>query len=288
MSFVDSAAPQDNDDDDPGVDILDKVSLTSFRAQPTAIGPFGASTLSWAVSGPPGFTVKLNGRDVPKTGQQIVHPVSTTSFRLSAHARQASKPLGNVTVSVDRSSCETFDLANPQSAMAAAIRAQITNSEDLYFLTLPPPVEPLIVSFSPGRIRIRMELGKRKNNSPDPSVHIDASFGLAVREGTLEAIAEQISVSVTVPWWVWLVPTLALGLAIALAMAEDSAKKDVQEMIDGLAQLLGFLGSPPQGKRLSTVRVDNGNNGAGVVEFTACSTELLVKLADLSGVAVVE
>lgn len=279
------SSPQDPDNV-PEVDILDQVSLTFFKAQPTAIGPFGASTLSWAVSGPPAVKVKLNGREVARTGEQIVHPVSTTSFRLSAHFRQASKPLGSVQVSVDRASCETYDLANPRSAMEAAIRAQINNSEDLYFPNLPAPIEPLVVSFSPGRIRIRLELSKRRNNSPDPRVHIDASFGLAVREGALEAVGEQISVSVTVPAWVWLVPTIAFGLAIALAIAEDNAKKDVQEMIDGMAQLLGFLGLPPQGKRLSTVRVDNGNNGAGVVEFTACSSELLVKLADLSGVLV--
>lgn len=284
MSLVGISNPRDTDES-PGPDTLGDVSLKFFRAQPTAIGPFGAATLSWSVTGPPNFHVKLNGRDVPKTGNQIVQPTSTSSYRLTAHAQQASRTLGNVQVTVDRSTCQTFDLANPQSAMASAIRAQIKNTEDLYVRPWNPmnPSGPdILVTFSPGRIRLRMKLGKRLNNRPDPTVHIDASFGLAVREGVVEAIAEQVSVDVTVPAWVWLIPTIALGLAIALAMAKDNAIKKVHEMIDGMAQLLGFLGSAPPGTRLSTVRIDDGNNGAGVVEFTACSTSLLTKLAELS------
>jgi hypothetical protein len=76
------------DDDDPqgpgndgGVDILGDVVLKNFTAHPTAIQPFGASVLSWSVSGPAGFHVKLNNLTVAKSGQQVVQPTSTSSYR---------------------------------------------------------------------------------------------------------------------------------------------------------------------------------------------------------------
>ena len=52
--------------------------------------------------------------------------------------------------------------------------------------------------------------------------------------------------------------------------------------------MLNFFALPPLVKRLSTVRVDDGNNGAGVVELTACTQDLLVKYADLSGSVIIE
>lgn len=267
------------DQDGDGLDTLDEVSLESFTAQPTNIGPFGASVLTWSVTGPSGgFNVKLNSQTVPKTSTQVVHPTSNALFRLSAHARQASKPLGSVTVTVDRTSCVTYDIANPQSAIRAPLRRGISQSDDLYFRSDPG----LSVTFSPGRILIKLRLKKEVNNFPNPDVDIDTSFGLAVNNGVLEPIAEQISVDISFPWWAWLAPGAPIALAIAIDMGKDSARKKMHETIQDVVQLLAFFGTPPAGKRLSTVRVDDGNNGAGVIEFTACSQDLLVKLADLS------
>src|SRR5258705_7617866 len=81
---------------DDSVDILGEVTLESFKANPTNIGPFGASVLSWSVNGPAGFHVKLASQDVAKTGTRVVQPPATTSYRLSAHAGQASRTLGTV------------------------------------------------------------------------------------------------------------------------------------------------------------------------------------------------
>jgi len=263
---------------DNGVDILGDVTLESFKARPTSIGPFGASVLSWSVSGPVGFHVKLDFQDVAKSGTRAVQPASTTTYRLSAHAGQASRTLGTVQVAVDRSSCETYDIGNPQSAMTAPLRQGILQSGDLYFRSSPG----LSITFSPGRILIKLRLGKEINNFPNPDVDIDASFGLAVHDGSLAPVAEQISVDISVPWYAWLAPGAPIGLAIAIDMSRDSARKKMHDTIQGLVQVLGFYGTPPQGKRLSTVRVDDGNNGAGVVEFTACSEDLLIKFAEVS------
>ncbi len=275
------------DDDqynDDAVDILGEVSLTSFKANPTHIGPFGASVLAWSVKGPSGFHVKLNGLQVAKSGQQVVHPTSTTHYRLSAHARQASRTLGNVQVAVDRASCETFEINNPRSVIQAPVRAGILNSENLYFRNSTGPA----VSFSPGRIRLELWLGQRVDYFPNPSIYIDASFGLAVQNGTLEAVGELISVDVSVPFWAWAMPGALPGLAIAISMGKDSVRKRMHEAIQGLGQLLNAFALPPAGKRLSTVRVDDGNNGAGIIELTACSHDLLVKFAEISQVVILE
>jgi hypothetical protein len=264
--------------DDGSLDILDEVELKSFTAKPTSIAPFGASVLSWSVSGPAGFHVKLDSQDVSKSGTRVVQPIGTTTYRLSAHAGQASRPLGTVTVTVDRSACVGYDIANPQSALTAPVRSGILSSGDLSFRSDPG----LSITFSPGRITMKLRLKKEQNNFPDPDVDIDASFGLAVHEGALVAIFEQISVDVSFPWWAWLAPGAPIGLGIAIDMAKDSARKKIHETIQGLLQILTFYGTPPSGMRLSTVRVDDGNNGAGVVEFTACPHDLLIKFSDIS------
>jgi hypothetical protein len=275
----------DNDDQfDDILDILDDVSLNSFTANPTGIGPFGASVLSWSVTGPAGFHVRLNNQVVTKTGTRVVNPTSTSTFRLSAHAGQASKPLGTVQVTVDRSSCITYDLANPRSAMEAPIRARINSSGDLSFRGS----SGLAVTFSPGRIHLKLLLEKEVNNFPNTDVDINASFGLAVVDGALIPTGQQISIDISFPWYAWLVPGAALALPIAIDMAKESAAKDMREAIEGLAQLLSFLGLPPKGLRMNTVRIDNGNNGAGVIEFTACSQDLLVRFADISGSVIIQ
>jgi hypothetical protein len=272
------------DQDDQSVDILGEVSLKSFKATPTNIGPFGASVLSWSVEGPAGFHVELNSANVAKTGQRVVQPTSTAIYRLSAHSGRASKSLGTVQVIVDRASCEAYEIGNPRSAIEAPVRAGINNSDSLYF----KDPFPLIVGFSPGRIFIRLHLGKEVNNFPNPSVTINASFGLTIHDGTLEPFGEQISIDISFPWYAWLVPGAALGLPIAIDMAKDSGRKDVHEMIEGIGQVLNFFATPPLGKRLSTVRVDKGNNGAGLIELTACTQDLLLKYAELSSSVILE
>ena len=267
-----------NQDDDPSVDILSDVVLKSFTANPTSIGPFGASILAWSVTGPNGFHVELNRHNVAKVGSQIVQPVSTTTYRLSAHARQASKPLGTVQVVVDRSSCVIYDIGNPRSAMEAPLRQGINQSEDLRFRG----DTGIIITFSPGRIRIRLFLKKDVNNFPDPDVNIDASFGLTVVDGALVPIAEQISVEINFPRYVWLIPGAALFLSIAIDMAKEGATKKMHETIADMVQILNFYALPPLGLRMSTVRIDDGNNSAGVIELTACSQDLLIRYADLS------
>lgn len=273
--------------DDDFVELLDKVSLNHFHAKPTAILPFGASVLSWSVSAPAAVRVKLNGLTVTKSGEQVVQPAATTSYRLSAHAGQASRTLGTVQVAVDQTNCESWELNNPRATIESPIKAAINNDDELYFSTT-LGLPGIIVSFSPGRIRLRLRLRKEVDYFPDPSIFIDASFGLTVRHGDLEPIGEQVSANASVPWYAWGYPGAVPALGIALSMAEGSAKKKMHDTIQSLAQLLTAVTFPPPGKHLSAVRIDAGNNGAGVIEVTGCSNDLLKRIADISDVVILE
>jgi hypothetical protein len=264
------------------VDLLEKVSLTSFTAQPTAILPFGYSVLSWAVVAPTGVQIKLNNLLVTKSGHQAVQLSVTTSYRLSAHAGQAYRTLGNVQVAVDRTSCETFEINNPKSAIEAPIKQAINNSPSVYFDPIIYDPFPLWVFFSPDLIHIRLALAARFDYIPDPHVRIAVSFGLYVHHAMIVPVRQSISVNINVN--VLVQPFVAARINAA----KENATNDMHEMIEGVCKVLTAFAVVPQGKQLSTVRVDAGNNGAGVVELTACTNELLRRFADVSRNVIIE
>ena len=288
----------DLDHDDASIEILNQVQLISFKAEPASIGPFGASVLRWQVEGPPGFQLKLRGQGVPKTGELVVQPATTTSFSLIATAGRANRSLGSVVVTVDTTGCETFEpLVNPKSTIKGALKVGVDNNPEVYFRIDPSTIgfgktpqrfEP-IVKFSPGRISFSLRLAKHQDWFPDPSVDIDASFGLTVVDGELDAIGETVSASLDVPWWAWAIPGAIPGLAIALDMGREHAVESGHTAVRGLVQLINFVTVPSKGKRARTVRVDDGNNGAGLIEVTACPHNLLVNFAAISATkAVIE
>jgi hypothetical protein len=286
LPLLDDDDPQDPGNDG-GVDLLDEVSLTSFTATPAAIQPFGASVLSWSVKAPKAVRVKLNGLTVSQTGSQTAQPAATTTYRLSAHAGQASRTLGTVQVTVDRSTCESWEFNNPRATLESPVKASINNDEELYFSTV-LGLPALVISFSPGRIRLQLRLKKSQDWFPDPSIYIDASFGLQVQDGRLEPSAAQVSVDISVPWYAWAAPGAIPALAIAIEFAREGAIVRMHQTIQQLCQLLTATAFPPSGKRISTVRVDAGNNGAGVIELTGCSIDLLKKLAEISEVVILQ
>jgi hypothetical protein len=76
------------------LDKLNQVKLKSFTATPTRIGPFGASVLSWEVTGPTGeFGVELGGTQVPPLSFRPVRPAVTSRYRLSGRVGSSEKPL---------------------------------------------------------------------------------------------------------------------------------------------------------------------------------------------------
>jgi len=271
-------------DGDSPLDILADVSLESFTANPTAIVPFGASVLRWSVTGPiSGFHVELNGQGVTKSGEQVVQPASTATYRLTANAGQFSKALSTIQVAVDSSSCQINPIVNPQSAIQAPVTASIVSDGKDYFRDGSLP----IVTFSSGSIRLQLQLGHHIGYFPDPDVNIDASFGLAVHNGALEATAEQISVDIGFPWWqswVWGIPGAVPALAITLDAGKEHAQKKMHNGILGIVKLLNLWLTPPKGFHMQSVRIDVDNNGAGIIETTECRDDLLQQLAAISQV----
>ena len=229
---------QNDDDDDPGVDILEEVTLSHFTASPSTIDPFGNSTLSWKVDGPPvGFRVKLDSQVVSKIGTRTVQPRQTHTFRLSAFIRQASKFLGSATVNVNLGQCISRDSTLIDELIAGVLKQEIDKRTDIYFRDGGKPQ----VTITTDRMRFILKLASVQNNFPDPKVDIDVSFGLGVAaddlvffKRKLVPINVNISVDVSVPWWAWLIPGAPIGLAIAIDMARDSARKDMQTTVTKL------------------------------------------------------
>jgi hypothetical protein len=263
---------------------LDDVVLRYFTAQPTVIRPFGASLLAWAVDGgPPGFNVKLNSGYVPPTGEQIVQPAGTTVYRLYAHFGLATKLLATLQVRVDDTGCEPTPVFNLKHQVAAPVRTGIESHADLYF----DGSDGVTVTIAPGRISFHIHVRKRLSDFPDPTVDIDASFGLTVRDGHLESVDEDVKASVSESWYVWLIPLVPFPLALALAMAQGDAEKGGRDAIRGVVQFLSFFALTPPGPhmRLTGVAIEVGD-GSGVLQFTWCSDKLLrdfVAISDIRG-----
>jgi hypothetical protein len=233
---------QNGGSDDPSVEILDKVTLKHFTASPSNVDAFGASTLSWRVDGPAGFRVRIDGLPVSKSGTKSVQLPETHTFRLYAFAGRASKFLGSATVSVNLAACINRESSLIDEIVAGALKQEIDKRDDIYFRDGSKPQ----VTITPGRIRFVLKLASVLNNFPDPSVDIDVSFGLGVAADEIAGFNVQIlgrklvptvvsiNVDVSVPWWAWLIPGAQIGLAIALDMARDSTKKEMQAVVNKL------------------------------------------------------
>ena len=191
-----SMAQGTNGDGDGGIDVLSEVELVSFTASPDHIASFGASQLSWEVQGPQrGFHVTLNGVTVARAGEEIVQP-QTTSYHVSAVSGSVTKALRTITVRVDDSGCEVNSLFNPQVTITNFLNTQIEARNDLYFNA------GTEVIFSSGTIRFRLHLGKSISSAPDPSIEIDAGFGLMVSQGHIVPAVPDIKTDISFPWYV--------------------------------------------------------------------------------------
>ena|SRR2546428_4752707 len=128
-----------------------------------------------------------------------------------------------------------------------------------------------------------LKLGKRVDKFPNPSVDIDASFGLDIGASVgmfggreLVPIAENIRVKVSVPWYAWLYPGAAVALPIVLGNAEDDAnamaRRTVSRFVDeAISELFERIVIPPlpAGYDKHSVRIAAGGQG-GLVSITYC------------------
>jgi hypothetical protein len=216
-------------------------------------------------------------QQVENSGEQVVQPTSTTTDLLVAKAGVASKLIGSREVAFDSSNCQINSINNPAATVLQPVFANITG--DLSFRS------PSVVTFSPGHIRMQLYLSKSVNDFPDPYVDIDASFGLAVHDvgqlslavpqRALESTDEQINVNIYLPLWAEFLFGAAFELWVIATNAQEDVRTKMQDLIQGIVQYLNFHLTPPEGFRMSSVRVDQDNNGNGILETTECPYTIL-------------
>jgi hypothetical protein len=270
---------------DDALDILAQVKLKSFSAAPTTIGPFGASVLSWKVDGPRGkFVTELANTAVPPTGSRPVQPRVTTSYGLSARVRSVRKGLGAVTVRVDLAACQNYALVSVQSFIEGILTTGVEQSPDnLYFIApFGQPIGPT-VTFEPGRIKFRLLVKQRLDNRPDPTITIDAGFGLGLDDGHFVPRGQDVDADVSVPWWVYAAPGAPIWLPILLSNGRQAARQAGTNAITSIVQALDQLYGAEDGYVRQNVEITD--ESGGTIEVTDCPSDTLQDLARLSEAA---
>jgi hypothetical protein len=236
---------------------LEAVKLEHFTAEPSTIGPFGESKLSWGVTVPRESDVSvdfdIDGTPVAASGELFVAPESSTSYELRARARKYSRVIGTVAVQVDLGACIALS-AEPALLVTAAIRSNISSDKTLRFRS---PADP-VVAIRDDRMIITLRLTKSVKGAPDPDVDIDASYTLGVIPAPsygphhhigdvdplyqpfhqLSAENKDIAVDISFPWYAWLIPGAMIGLPIAISGGEADGYKSTSGMIDDIVSLL--------------------------------------------------
>ncbi len=264
------------------INTLSRVTLVSFSALPSSIGPFGQSTLRWHVSGPAaGFRVTLNGTQVPRSGEETVLPFVTVTYVLNVNAGPYYRNLGSVDVKVNTAGCGI--ISQPTQAIGTQLSTFVHNAvldadNTLYFrthtvatgtgqtesITYAPEV-----MFRPGRIQIVLHLGKKVPDFPDPSIDLTIELGLAVSDGMLVAVDPTVSGDVSEPWYAYLAPGAFPILYIIVDDAQDKLTMDFQSLVQALPEFISLLYIADSGLRYQTVSIQ-GQPTTEPIQITAC------------------
>jgi hypothetical protein len=289
-----------NGAEDEALAALQSVRLESFKAEPSTIAPFYSSRLTWAVSVPdPSLVEILLDRDVVShNGERWVAPPVAQSYQLSARAGHHSRILRTVTVHVDFEQCAMPFTQFLPAFLVAEIEAGVEmDTSGLYlrpkwnvWQPTVPPIPPVRVWITPGRLNVTLRLGKRIAWFPDPVIEIAASFGLeVVREmgyyagggpaaevrplltTRLAPTSEEISVDVTFDWWAWAAPGAVIALIVAISGAEEKARAATVRLIADIADGCDRfpLGPPPHTEKEAVDLYVDGS-GHGIFEVTFC------------------
>ena len=245
---------------------LDEVTLELFTVEAQVLAPFESAVLRWQVNVPrkagAAVSIWLNGAEVAESGEQQVAPEQTAIYRLSARAGRGSKHLGQLTLEVNLSACVTKQDTQVVRWVAGAIAEKIHERTDGVYLQTSNGTANPTVTITDGQMNLHLVLGKRVNNFPDPTITIDASFGLEIVPGpppvvvlptpwtmippVLAPVNKNIHTDVSFPWYAWLVPGAMIGLPIAISGAEADAYHAADSMIDDIVSNLlnGFFETP--------------------------------------------
>jgi hypothetical protein len=228
--------------------ILEQVRLESLKATPGTIAPFAASEISWSVSGPGGFSVRLDAAQVAHTGNKLVTPSTSRTYQLKAVASGISQPLGSVTVSVDQGACRILPIPNH------VILGTVQESIDVMLAKSPGATRrrPDILTMDETGIGIDLAFRQDVPVYPSPDVDIRAHWHYRLFGGQLEAKFDALSVHVRFASWLWALPWNYPGLPIAKAIAEDNLRSSiVRQAADGAEAIEGFV---PAGARILSLQ----------------------------------
>lgn len=268
--------------------ILTEVELDFFRANPTTIGPFGASTLTWKVRGPAGFDVQVDRQPVRRTGQLSVQPTSDRTYTLFARAGVLRKALAQVRVEVDRAGCASGEVERIAVLIGNLLRTTIENDPELRFRpvrqgqSVPPLPGGPIVELTAGRIAFTLRLAKSIDYGT-ATIDIEGRLGLDVIEGTVVPKDSDVDADVRVPFYFWLVPGAVVALPPILSNAKVEARAAGQRIVDGIARLMDAYAASGPGRRVRSVRILPGGAGEGTLVVEHCADTLLQFLAQHSG-----
>ncbi len=271
----------DNPTLEEGKEILGRVVVESFVAQPPSIDPFGMSDVSWALGGSAtDCVIFFEGGRVNIWGSRIVQPRSTISYSLRATAGPASKILATATVDVNLRSCNTVLWSVARSYIDGILRAGIAATPGLTLDDGPS----LIVIFETGRINFSMYLKKSVNWLPDPDVVVDAGFDLDVQDGELVARNEVVHVDIKIAPYLWLLPA-APFLALWISQQQGSAEDSIRASIQKLATELNTLYAREAGFRIQNVQViadSDSEHQDGEIRITECPDDVLRRFRAVS------
>jgi hypothetical protein len=163
-----------------------------------------------------------------------------------------------------------------QSFIEGILTTGIEDSpDDLYFRALPN------VTFEPGRIRFRLLLGQNLSNKPDPTITINASFGLGIEDGDFVPRGRDVDAEVTLPRWVYLQPGAA-WITVVLAIARVAAHQAAMDAITSVVGAINFVFFVEDGYVRQNVNVFAEDGGG--IEVTNCPSDLLLEVAKMSEV----
>jgi hypothetical protein len=263
---------------DPG---LETFFIEYFTATPSIIPPFGESLLEWKVTGsvdPP--IVKINTQVVPAEGSMVVRPNSSSVYRLMVRDGSAFRRLGQVSVDIDKTDCEVSAIETAENLMRSVFEVGIRRDPDVYFkkrvirqgFTYSQEEILPVASVDETGIDLSLRLKKRINNFPNPTIKADVKFRWIIVNNIIVHSYLKTDVSISFPWWVYALPGAIPSLAIAASLAEDEV---IDSINHGLEEFVGFILSPPPGRRILSIRTMPENGGT--IEYEHCAEEFQLK-----------
>lgn len=267
--------------------ILEQVKFGHFTATPIAIGPFGKTALSWAVTGPSGFNVQLNGATVARSGGQTVEPRVNTGYTLSAKAGNGVRTLGSVSVKVDTTTCavvqpgldtQKFMLTAIQNAVLDANKSLSVATETVRGANGLPTLVPTpwTMNFSPGSMHIKIHLLAHVDHL-SPSVDVAIDLGLVLDDlGDIQTFSPMISGTVSDSWLLDLVPVLGLIVSLKDGAATDKIPMEFQPVVNAIPALVKLIYPiDPSKQQYQTIAIP-GDPASPPLKIVACAKPLTV------------